>query len=93
MTPPRPRAVVLASLALFAIIFVVLTIELSAGASTTRPRSTASRARPAPVEARAPQAEVDPGPEVETPEAELEVEAPEAELEVETVPPVVTSSS
>ncbi len=96
MTTPRPRAVVIGSLSLFVALFVVLTFELSASASTSavKPQKTA-KARPAPAETR-----TDSAPEIaEEPEAEYiepEYEEPEAEYlepEVEEVPPVVTSSS
>jgi hypothetical protein len=77
MTSPRPRAVVLGSLSLFAVLFVVLALQLSASASTPAEKAKATT--------------VASEPEVEYAEPEPEIEY--VEPEVEEVPPVVTSSS
>lgn len=103
MTTPRPRAVVIGSLSLFAVLFVLLTIELSTGSSSAgasdrkaKPAIVEKRAEPEPEEAGPeylePEVEyVEPEPE---PEPEYEYEEPEyVEPEVEEAPPVVTSSS
>jgi hypothetical protein len=88
MTTPRPRAVVIGSLSLFAVLFVVLTFELSASASTSKvaPKAKTAKARLAPAETQY----TEPEPEYEEPVYE---EPEYVEPEVEEVPPVVTSSS
>jgi len=87
MTAPRPKAVVIGSLALFAVLFVLLTFQLSAKAtsgSAGHGKATA-KSQPAAVEAK---------PEPEEPVAEYaEPEYVEPEPEPEEIPPVVTSSS
>jgi hypothetical protein len=100
MTTPRPRAVVIGSLALFVVLFVVLTFELSAAASTPAGKTrTAAKARPQEPAAEyvEPETEyLEPEPEYEYAEPEYEYAEPEyeyAEPEVEEIPPVVTSSS
>lgn len=87
MTTPRPKAVVVGSLALFAVLFVLLTFQLSAKATSggSGHGKATVRSQPAAVEAK-------PEPE----EASLEYAEPEyvePEPEPEEVPPVVTSSS
>jgi hypothetical protein len=91
MTSPRPRAVVIGSLALFAVLFVVLTFELSAAASTPAGKGrAAAKARPAeaktdpPAEAgeEAPAEYAEPEePAVEYVEPETEYVEPEPEYE------------
>ncbi len=94
MTSPRPKAVVVGSLALFAVLFVLLTFQLSAkatsggsghGKATAKSQPAAVEAKPEPEEAPAEYAE----PEYAEPEPEYEYVEPESEE----VPPVVTSSS
>jgi hypothetical protein len=86
MTTPRPRAVVIGSLSLFAVLFVVLTFELSASASTSKgtpnTKATAVKARPAPTESStdaAPESEETPSEYAEPEEAESEYVEPESE--------------
>lgn len=89
MTTPRPRAVLIGSLSLFAVLFVLLTIQLSTGSSSAGTQHR--RAQPALVET---QGEVQPEPEEAAPEyVEPEPEYEYVEPEVEEAPPVVTSSS
>jgi len=90
MTAPRPRAVVIGSLALFVVLFAVLTFELSAAANTPAGKTrAAAKARPA-------DATTEPATEPEEPAVEYVEPEPEYEYiepEVEEIPPVVTSSS
>lgn len=88
MSAPRPRAVVVGSLSLFLVLFVVLTIELSAASPSVGAQH--KKAKPA-KEYLEPEVEyVEPKPE---PEPEYGYEYEEPEPEYEEVPPVVTSSS
>jgi len=106
MTSPRPRAVVIGSLALFVVLFAVLTFELSAAASTPVGKNrTAARPAEAKTDPPAGAGEETPGEYAEPEEPAAEYVEPEAEYlepepepeyvepEVEEVPPVVTSSS
>jgi hypothetical protein len=94
MTTPRPRAVVIGSLSLFAVLFVLLTIELSTGSSSASAQHR--KAKPAIVETHAGAEPEAAEPEYIEPETEYVEPEPEYEYvepEVEEVPPVVTSSS
>ena len=101
---PGPRAVVWGSLTLFAVLFTLLTFQLSAsaapgGGSGHRPVATRAETEAPETEApeEAPEVEVpEEGTEFETSEIEaIEAEAAEIESEApaEEIPPVVTSSS
>jgi hypothetical protein len=99
MTTPRPRAVVLGSLSLFAVLFVVLALELSATTGTsagTVKASAGQQAAPAEKRTAAPEPEEVEEPVTEEPVTEYVEPEPEVEYvepEYEEVPPVVTSSS
>lgn len=86
MTTWRPRAVVVFSLSLFAILFVVFALQLGAQAAPAKRAKPAAKASSVPAEATA--------GETEEPAAEYaETKVESLEPEVEEVPPVVTGSS
>jgi len=104
MPTPRPRVVALGSLALFATLFVLLTFQLSAGASPAQTkqvnghgsRAVTQKPPPEPVQSDSETLEAEPEesefvePEEEFEEEEAEFEEPEfEEPEVEFVEPEV----
>ncbi|HET7122376.1 MAG TPA: hypothetical protein VFI17_14130 [Solirubrobacterales bacterium] len=95
MANPKPRAIVLGSLALFVALFVLLTVQLSASASSpgaSHRKSKAANVRAQPGAGPEPEAGTTDSVESEYVEPEY-VEPEYVEPEYEEAPPVVTTSS
>ncbi|HEU4599942.1 MAG TPA: hypothetical protein VFS26_09350 [Solirubrobacterales bacterium] len=97
MTAPHPRATVIGSISLFVVLFILLTIQLSA--STSSAGASHRKAKPAIVRSQGAQTDAAPEPGEATAEpvepeyVEPEYTEVEPEPEYEEAPPVVTTSS